>query len=245
MIKVRGILILAGMLVADCAFAAPAVLLGVSGETVLAPAPLSLLDTLLAVGVPALVGYLLGSIPFGLLLTHLAGLGDIRALGSGNIGATNVLRTGHKGLAALTLLLDALKGTLAVLAGYAIGGRFGLAIDGSLIAGLAAFLGHIFPAWLGFKGGKGVATYIGVIGGLVWPGAAIFCAVWLAAAVLTRYSSASALAASVVTPLALFALGYVPEALLSLLMTLLLLWKHEANIRRLLKGQEPRIGAKA
>ena len=245
MIKSRGVLILLGILLADCASAAPAVLLGASGETVLVPAPLSPLDTALALVTPAVLGYLLGSLPFGLLLTRLAGLGDIRGIGSGNIGATNVLRTGHKGLAAVTLLLDALKGTLAVFVGHAIGARFGLAIDGSLIAGLAAFLGHIFPVWLGFKGGKGVATYIGVIGGLAWPGAAIFCAVWLMAAILTRYSSASALAASIVTPLALFALGYVPEALLSLLMTLLLLWKHEANIRRLLKGQEPRIGAKA
>lgn len=245
MIKLRGTLLLMGVLIAECACAAPAVLLGASGETVLAPAPLSQLDAVLAFVTPAVAGYLLGSIPFGLLLTRFAGLGDIRAIGSGNIGATNVLRTGNKGLAAVTLLLDALKGTLAVFLGYAIGARFGLAVDGSLIAGLAAFLGHIFPVWLGFKGGKGVATYIGVIGGLAWPGAAIFCAVWLTAALLTRYSSASALAASVVAPLALFALGYVPEALLSLVMTLLLLWKHEANIRRLLKGQEPRIGAKA
>jgi len=245
MIKSRGVLILIGVFLADCASAAPAVLLGAAGETVLAPAPLSPFDTVLALVTPAVLGYLLGSLPFGLLLTRLAGVGDIRAIGSGNIGATNVLRTGHKGLAAVTLLLDALKGTLAVFIGYAVGARYGLAIDGSLIAGLAAFLGHIFPVWLGFKGGKGVATYIGVIGGLAWPGAAIFCGVWLTAAVLTRYSSASALAASIVTPLALFALGYVPEALLSLLMTLLLLWKHEANIRRLLKGQEPRIGAKA
>jgi glycerol-3-phosphate acyltransferase PlsY len=191
------------------------------------------------------LGYLLGSIPFGLLLTRLAGLGDIRSIGSGNIGATNVLRTGHKGLAALTLLLDALKGTVAVLAGYEVGARYGLAIDGSLMAGLGAFLGHIFPVWLRFKGGKGVATYIGVIGGLVWPGALIFCAVWLATALATRYSSLSALVAAVATPVALFALGYVPESLLAAVMTLLLAWKHAANISRLLKGEEPRIGAKA
>jgi len=194
---------------------------------------------------PAALGYLLGSIPFGLLLTRLAGLGDIRALGSGNIGATNVLRTGRKGLAALTLVLDALKGTLAVILGYELGALYGLAIDGSLIAGLAAFLGHVFPVWLGFKGGKGVATYIGVIGGLVWPGALIFCAIWLGTAVVTRYSSLSALVAAVLTPVALFALGHIPEALLAALMTLLLLWKHSANIGRLLKGEEPKIGAKA
>ncbi|MDQ8697771.1 glycerol-3-phosphate 1-O-acyltransferase PlsY [Hyphomicrobium sp. LHD-15] len=211
----------------------------------LTPEPLSTFEAIAAYLLPAAVGYLLGSIPFGLLLTRLSGLGDIRSIGSGNIGATNVLRTGHKGLAALTLLLDALKGTLAVILGYRIGAHFGLATDGSLIAGLAAFLGHIFPAWLGFKGGKGVATYIGVVGGLIWPGALIFCGLWLATAVTTRYSSLSALIASVATPAILFALGYLPEALLALLMTLLLLWKHEANIRRLLKGEEPKIGAKA
>ncbi len=160
-----------------------------AGEAVLAPAPLSAADTLLSLLLPAALGYALGSIPFGLLLTRLAGLGDIRSIGSGNIGATNVLRTGHKGLAALTLILDALKGVLAVLVGYAVGARFGLAVDGGLIAGLAAFIGHIFPVWLGFKGGKGVATYIGVIGALAWPGAAIFCAVWIAAAVLTQLLS--------------------------------------------------------
>lgn len=211
----------------------------------ISPSPLSSLETLAAYVGPAVVGYLLGSIPFGLLLTRIAGLGDVRNIGSGNIGATNVLRTGHKGLAALTLLLDALKGTLAVFLGYAIGSRFGLAIDGSLIAGLAALLGHIFPVWLRFKGGKGVATYIGVIGGLFWPGALIFCGVWLATAFLTRYSSASALIASVLTPVLLFVFGRIPEALLALVMSLLLLWKHESNIRRLLKGEEPRIGAKA
>ena len=244
MIKVGRILVALCVLTAGAASGAAQESLS-GADDVLTPQPLSALDTVLAYLVPALVGYLLGAIPFGLLLTRLAGLGDIRAVGSGNIGATNVLRTGHKGLAALTLVLDALKGTLAVILGYAAGARYGLAIDGSLIAGLAAFLGHIFPAWLGFKGGKGVATYIGVVGGLFWPGAAIFCAVWLATAVLTRYSSASALAASVATPVALFGLGHVPEALLALVMSLLLTWKHEGNIRRLVRGEEPRIGAKA
>jgi glycerol-3-phosphate acyltransferase PlsY len=242
MIKIGSTLFFAGALMGSVATAAVA---GAGGETVFVPEPLSTSETLLAYLTPGALGYLLGSIPFGLLLTRLAGLGDIRAIGSGNIGATNVLRTGNKGLAALTLLLDAVKGTLAVLLGYQVGAHFGLAIDGSLIAGLAAFIGHIFPVWLGFKGGKGVATYIGVVGGLAWPGALIFCATWLATAFLTRYSSASALVASIATPVALFALGHVPEAVLSVPMTLLLLWKHESNIKRLLKGEEPRIGAKA
>lgn len=243
MIKAGGVFTAIVTLSCGTTFAAATAFAGL--ETVFTPAPLSPFETLTAYLAPAALGYLLGSIPFGLLLTRLAGLGDIRAIGSGNIGATNVLRTGHKGLAALTLLLDGLKGAVAVLLGYAVGARFGLAIDGSLLAGLAAFLGHIFPVWLGFKGGKGVATYIGVIAGLVWPGALIFCGIWLATAFLSRYSSASALAASVATPVALFALGHLPEALLALVMSLLLLWKHEANIRRLLRGEEPRIGGKA
>lgn len=191
------------------------------------------------------LGYALGSIPFGLLLTRAAGLGDVRNIGSGNIGATNVLRTGNKRLAALTLVLDALKGTAAVIIGYSIGAAGGVAILASLLAGLGAFLGHLFPVWLGFKGGKGVATYIGVLIGAFWPGAIIFCAVWLGMAFLTRYSSLSALAASVVTPIALFVLGEVPSAMLAALMTALLLWKHRANIRRLAAGEEPKIGAQA
>ena len=133
------------------------------------------------------LGYLLGSIPFGYLLTRAAGLGDVRAIGSGNIGATNVLRTGHKGLAALTLLLDALKGTAAVLVGHWIGAQGGEAIVASLLAGLAAFVGHVFPAWLQFRGGKGVATYIGVLLGVDWRAALTFCAVWLGIALVTRY----------------------------------------------------------
>lgn len=194
---------------------------------------------------PAMTGYLLGAIPFGLILTRFAGLGDIRSIGSGNIGATNVLRTGHKGLAAATLVLDALKGTLAVLIGYRIGALAGLATDASLLAGLGAFVGHILPVWLNFKGGKGVATYIGVILGLYWPAAIFFCAVWLGVAYLTRYSSLSALVASAMLPVALAAHGQVPAAALALVMTGLLLWKHTANVKRLLKGEEPRIGAKA
>jgi len=192
------------------------------------------------------LGYLLGSIPFGYLLTKAAGFGDVRAIGSGNIGATNVLRTGHRGLAALTLLLDALKGTAAVLIARWIGATYaGLAIDGALIGGLGAFLGHLFPVWLAFKGGKGVATYIGVLAGVFWPGAVAFCAIWLGMAIVTRYSSLSALTASVVTPLALVAVDEVPAALLAAVMTALLLWKHRANIRRLAAGEEPKIGAQA
>jgi glycerol-3-phosphate acyltransferase PlsY len=190
-------------------------------------------------------GYLLGSIPFGLVLTRMAGLGDVRKIGSGNIGATNVLRTGHKGLAAATLFLDALKGTAAVLIAHHFGAQHGVAILASLLAGLGAFLGHLFPVWLNFKGGKGVATYIGVLLGAVWQGAALFCGVWLIVALATRYSSLSALFASLVTPIALYVMGEVPAALLSGLMTVFLLWKHRANIKRLTKGEEPRIGAKS
>src|SRR6202795_2907704 len=141
-----------------------------------------------------LIGYLLGSIPFGLILTRLAGTQDLRSIGSGNIGATNVLRTGHKGLAAATLLCDMLKGTLAVV----IAGYFG-GPNAAMLAALGAFLGHLFPVWLGFKGGKGVAVYIGVLIGLFWPAAVVFCVLWIATAATTRYSSLSALVASFVT----------------------------------------------
>ncbi len=197
--------------------------------------------TLLAVA----FGYLLGSIPFGLILTRAAGLGDVRNVGSGNIGATNVLRTGHKGLAALTLVLDALKGTAAVLIGYEIGAAGGVATDAALLAGLAAFLGHIFPVWLGFRGGKGVATYIGVLLGAAWQAAVVFCAIWLLVALLTRYSSLSALIAALVVPIGLFASGDRATGLLAAIMSALLIYKHRANIRRLAAGEEPRIGAKA
>jgi acyl phosphate:glycerol-3-phosphate acyltransferase len=184
------------------------------------------------------LGYLLGSIPFGLILTKLAGHGDLRDIGSGNIGATNVLRTGNKPLAALTLLLDLLKGTAAVL----IGARFGA--DAAILGGLGAFLGHLFPVWLGFRGGKGVATYIGVLLGLYWPGAIVFCAVWLLVAVLTRYSSLSALAANATVPCVLLFIGQTRMAMLFLLFTVLLYWRHADNIGRLLRGEEGRIGAK-
>ncbi len=183
-------------------------------------------------------GYLLGSIPFGLLITRAAGLGDVRKIGSGNIGATNVLRTGNKKLAALTLLLDALKGTAAVL----IAGLYGP--DQAIAAGLGAFLGHLFPVWLGFRGGKGVATYLGILIGLAWPGALIFAAVWLAVAFLTRYSSLSALVAAVIVPIGLYFLGYVQTAELFVLLSVIVFIKHRANIGRLLAGTETRIGSK-
>lgn len=190
-------------------------------------------------------GYLLGSIPFGLLLTRTAGLSDVRKIGSGNIGATNVLRTGHKGLAAATLVLDTLKGTAAVLlAARWIGAPAGYAIVSMLAAGFGAFIGHIFPVWLRFKGGKGVATYIGVLIGIYWPVAAVFCALWLTVAFLTRYSSLSALLAAAATPPVLLGLGDRPSALLFAVLTLLLLWTHRTNIRRLLSGEEPKIGAR-
>jgi glycerol-3-phosphate acyltransferase PlsY len=191
------------------------------------------------------IGYLLGSIPFGYLLTRAAGLGDVRNVGSGNIGATNVLRTGHKGLAALTLLLDALKGTAAVLIGHWIGALGGVAILASLLAGLAAFLGHVFPVWLGFRGGKGVATYIGVLLGVDWRAALAFCGIWLLVALLTRYSSLSALIAALITPIGLFAFADHATALLAAVLSALLIYKHRTNIRRLVAGEEPRIGVKA
>jgi glycerol-3-phosphate acyltransferase PlsY len=186
-----------------------------------------------------ILGYLLGSVPFGLILTRLAGTPDLRSIGSGNIGATNVLRTGRKGLAAATLICDALKGTLAVL----ISGYFG-GPDAAMLAALGAFLGHLFPVWLGFKGGKGVAVYIGVLIGLFWPAAVLFCALWIVTAVITRYSSLSALLASVVTPIFLWWLGHLTLAFLFAVLTMLLIYMHRANIARLQAGTEGRIGQK-
>jgi glycerol-3-phosphate acyltransferase PlsY len=183
-------------------------------------------------------GYLLGSIPFGLLLTRAAGLGDVRNIGSGNIGATNVLRTGNKGLAAATLLLDMLKGTAAVL----IAGTYG--IEPAIAAGLGAFIGHLFPVWLGFKGGKGVATYIGVLAGLMWQAALLFCAVWIVVALVFRYSSLSALTACVVVPIALYFMGRTDLAILFAVLSVIVFIKHRANIARLLAGTEGKIGAK-
>jgi acyl phosphate:glycerol-3-phosphate acyltransferase len=185
------------------------------------------------------LGYLLGSIPFGLLLTRLAGTQDLRSIGSGNIGATNVLRTGRKGLAAATLIGDALKGTVAVL----IARRFA-GLEAAMIAAAGAFLGHLFPVWLKFKGGKGVATYIGLLLGLTWPAALWFCIVWIAVAAIMRYSSLSALVASATTPLFLWLTYHRPEAVLFLLLTLLLWFTHRPNIARLLAGTEGKIGRK-
>ena len=183
-------------------------------------------------------GYLLGSIPFGLLITRAAGLGDVRKIGSGNIGATNVLRTGNKGLAAATLLLDALKGTAAVLVAGHFSPDFGLA------AGFGAFLGHLFPVWLGFKGGKGVATYLGVLLGLAWQGMLVFAVVWLAMAFLFRYSSLAALTAAFIVPIALYFISTPQIAGLFAVMSLIVIIKHHANISRLLAGTEGKIGAK-
>jgi acyl phosphate:glycerol-3-phosphate acyltransferase len=195
-------------------------------------------DPSLAFLVALVGGYLIGSIPFGLLLTKAAGLGDIRAIGSGNIGATNVLRTGRKGLAAATLLLDALKGVAAVLVVRWV------ADEQDLVAGTAAVLGHTLPVWLGFRGGRGVATGLGVYLAAMWPVGLACCAVWLAAAKVTKMSSAAALIVFAVAPLLALVLADVEHALLALLVGLLVFWRHGDNIRRLLAGTEPRIGQK-
>jgi acyl phosphate:glycerol-3-phosphate acyltransferase len=185
-------------------------------------------------------GYLCGSIPFGILLTRAAGAPDLRSIGSGNIGATNVLRTGRKGLAAATLLGDMLKGTLAVLlTRYVLGDTVAIA------AAVGAFLGHVFPVWLGFRGGKGVATYIGVLLGIAWPAAVVFCVVWLAVAATTRYSSLAALLASLAAPAYLWWQGDITDAWVFLLLSILLWIMHRANIERLLQGTESRIGRSA
>jgi glycerol-3-phosphate acyltransferase PlsY len=186
-----------------------------------------------------ILGYLLGSIPFGLILTKFAGTEDLRSIGSGNIGATNVLRTGRKGLAAATLLLDMFKGTAAVM----IAGYFG-GPNAAMVAALGAFLGHLFPVWLKFKGGKGVAVYIGVLIGLFWPAALAFGVLWLLTAITSRYSSLSALVASFVTPISLWWFGHLALASLFAVLTLLLFYMHRENIRRLQAGTEGRIGEK-
>jgi len=193
---------------------------------------------LLSWSLALVIGYLFGSIPFGLLLTRAAGLGDIRTIGSGNIGATNVLRTGNRALAAATLLLDGAKGTAAVLlCAHLLPGA-------EIAAGLGAFIGHVFPVWLGFKGGKGVATYIGVLAGLFWPGAILFCAVWLVTAVVSRLSSLSALLASLATPVALLFVTGWQLALAFAILSVILWWRHRDNLARLRAGTETRIGEK-
>ncbi len=225
---------------------------------------------MLSIALALVIGYLLGSIPFGLVLTRAAGLGDVRSIGSGNIGATNVLRTGNKKLAAATLLLDGLKGTAAVLIGWHLAAWLGSNLDAlsaipanpssgyvvtkaqaqlpqhvaSLAGGLGAFLGHVFPVWLGFKGGKGVATYIGILLGLFWPAAAVFALAWIATAIVTRFSSLSALVATLVVFLYLAAKGGPYVVPVAAILSALLFWKHRENIQRLLAGTESRIGAK-
>jgi glycerol-3-phosphate acyltransferase PlsY len=191
-------------------------------------------------GLVIVIAYLLGSIPFGLIVTRISGGPDLRAVGSGNIGATNVLRTGNKKLAALTLVGDALKGTVAVLLAAHFAGP-----DAALAAGFFAFIGHLFPIWAGFKGGKGIATYIGLLIGLAWPGALIFAAIWLIVACLSRYSSLAALSASALTPAALW-LRKMPSAAALFLVLSVITWiMHRANIRRLLDGSEGKIGARS
>ena len=196
-------------------------------------------DTLFEPLAAIVLGYALGAIPFGLLLTRFAGLGDIRAIGSGNIGATNVLRTGNKGLAAATLLLDAAKGAAAIILVRAlwpdVPGLAGL-------AAISAFLGHLYPVWLRFRGGKGVATLIGVVAALFWPAALISAVVWILALFLTRYSSVGGMAAALAAPAAAALFGRLDLAILFTGFALLIFWKHRANIGRLISRTEPRIG---
>lgn len=183
-----------------------------------------------------LLGYALGSIPFGLLLTRLSGGGDIRTIGSGNIGATNVLRTGRKGMAALTLILDMLKGFVAVwLAGQLFPG-------GEILAAAGAFFGHLYPAWLGFKGGKGSATYGGILFGLFWQGGVIYAVMWVSVLLISRISSVAALVAALAAPIAAAIFGFYDLVTLLAACTLIIFWKHRGNIERLIDGTEPRIG---
>ena len=199
--------------------------------------PVSLPNALLSLA----LGYLCGSVPFGLLLTRVAGTADLRSIGSGNIGATNVLRTGRKDLAAATLILDALKGTVAVAIAFWLLGE-----GAALAAAIGAFLGHLFPVWIHFRGGKGVATFLGCLIGAAWPAALVFAVAWLAVAAVTRYSSAAALAASVLAPLALyFWLGRPAAALVFAALAALLWLKHRANLDRLMHGTETRIGQRS
>lgn len=200
--------------------------------------PFDTTSAFLMTAAAAVFGYLLGSIPFGLVLTRLAGLGDVRSIGSGNIGATNVLRTGNRKLAAATLVGDMLKGTAAA----AIAARWG--VEFAMAAGFGAFIGHLYPVWLNLKGGKGVATYLGVLLAFAWKAALAFAAIWLIVAYFSRYSSLSALIAAVATPVVLFLLGLPDVAGLFALMSALVLWKHKDNIQRLRMGTESKIGQK-
>ncbi len=187
----------------------------------------------------AVAGYLLGSVPFGIVMARLFGLGDLRQIGSGNIGATNVLRTGNKPAALLTLLGDAGKGGAAVLLARALVGE-----DAAQVAGFAAFLGHCFPVFLGFKGGKGVATWLGTMLALAWPVGLAACVTWLVVAVIFRFSSLAALAAAALSPLWALILGLPAYVILSIALALLIFLRHRANIERLIAGEEPRIGRK-
>ena len=191
-----------------------------------------------ALALTALLAYLLGSVPFGVLMSRAFGLGDLRSIGSGNIGATNVLRTGNKAAAALTLILDGAKGAVAVLLA-----RWLLAEDAAQVAGLAAFLGHLFPIYLGLKGGKGVATFLGTMLALAWPVGLACCGTWLLIAATTRYSSLAALISAALTPIWLMVFDRGDLFVLSLILVGLVYLRHAANIRRLKAGTEPRIGA--
>lgn len=187
----------------------------------------------------AVIGYLLGSIPFGMVLSKAMGLGNLREIGSGNIGATNVLRTGNKPAAALTLLLDGAKGAVAVLLARAMAGE-----DAAQLAGLAAMLGHCYPVWLGFRGGKGVATFIGLVLALAWPVGLAVCATWLVVAASSRMSSLAALAAAAVSTVWIVLFGAGHALFLGVFLTLLIFWRHRTNIARLRAGTEPKIGQK-
>jgi len=204
-------------------------------EGIISNSPVLLPDVLRCLA----LGYLLGSIPFGFIITRLAGLGDVRKIGSGNIGATNVLRTGNKWAAALTLVLDAGKGLVAVLIAHTWQG-----IEGGAIAGIAAMFGHIFPIWLRFNGGKGVATFIGVMLAAYWPAGAAVIATWLVVAYFSRISSLSALVAAALAPAYTIAFGRLTEAVLALVLAIIIFFTHHDNIHRLWRGEEPRIGAK-
>ncbi len=187
----------------------------------------------------ALLGYLIGSIAFGMVLARVMNLGDLRSIGSGNIGATNVLRTGNKKAAALTLILDGAKGAVAVLLARYFAGE-----DAAQIAALAAMIGHCYPVWLGFRGGKGVATFLGVLLALAWPVGLACCAAWLIAVFASRISSMGALASAATSTVFLVFLGYGSALILGIVLTLLIFWRHRENIRRIKAGDEPKIGAK-
>jgi len=196
-------------------------------------------NTLFVLLIWAVVGYLIGSIPFGVVVARIMGLGNLRDIGSGNIGATNVLRTGSKSAAAATLVLDAAKGVVALLLARMIAGE-----DAAQVAALAAMIGHCYPVWLKFKGGKGVATFIGIMLALAWPAGLVVCAVWLVTVALTRQSSMGGLVAAASSSIAVVFMGYGDSYALCLLLTLVVIWRHRANITRLRAGTEPKIGQK-